>query len=112
MAGTCWKFVTLLLLSAWCGLVAGLLEVGTIVLRKQALDPDRLYKMSRHFVWMIPVSNVCVFVTLGAIGCGIVLVWPRRGWWLVKRFWLRWCSYPPSWSPFPGSTAWPGCSWR
>ncbi len=86
MAGTCWKFASLLLLSAWCGLVAGLLEVGTIVLRKQALDPDRLYKMSRHFVWMIPVSNVCVFVTLGALGCGIVLVWPRRGCWLVKRF--------------------------
>jgi arylsulfatase A-like enzyme len=78
--------ISILLLSAWCGLSAGLLEVGTIVLRKQALDPDRLYKMSRHFVWMIPVLNVCVFVTLGALGCGIVLVWPRRGCWLVKRF--------------------------
>ena len=85
MAGTCWKFVSFLLLLAWCGLVAGLLEVGTIVLRKQTLDPDRLYKMSRHFVWMIPVSNVCVFVTLGAIGYGIVLVWPRRGRWLFLR---------------------------
>ena len=86
MAGPFWKFVSLLLLSAWCGLVAGLLEVGTIVLRKQVLDPDRLYKMSRHFVWMIPVSNVCVFVMLGAIGCGIVLIWASRGRWLVERF--------------------------
>ena len=66
--------LSLFLLSAWCGLVAGLLEVGTIVLRKQVVDPDRLYKMSRHFVWMIPLSNVCVFVTLGA-----AWVWHRAG---------------------------------
>ena len=25
-------------------------------------------------------------MTLGLLGCGIVLVWPRRGCWLVKRF--------------------------
>ena len=35
----------LLALSAWCGL----LEVGAIVLRKQTLDPNHLYGMSRHF---------------------------------------------------------------
>ena len=58
-------FVALLFLSAWCGLVAGLLEVGTIVLRKQAFDPDQLYKMSRHFVWLIPLSNLGVFLALG-----------------------------------------------
>jgi hypothetical protein len=34
--------VLLLVLSAWCGLVAGLFEVGTIVLRKQMLDSDHL----------------------------------------------------------------------
>jgi arylsulfatase A-like enzyme len=76
---------SLLLLSAWCGLVAGLLEVGTIVLRKQVIDPDHLYKMSRHFVWLIPVSNLCVFLVLGFFGCGVILVWPRRGCWLVAR---------------------------
>ena len=32
--------ISLLLLSAWCGLVAGLLEVGTIVLRKQTVRPE------------------------------------------------------------------------
>ena len=76
---------SLLLLSAWCGLVAGLLEVGTIVLRKQVFDPDHLYKMSRHFVWLIPVSNLCVFLALGLFGCGVILVWPRRGRWLFAR---------------------------
>ena len=44
-----------LLLSAWCGLVAGLLEVGAIVLRKQVFGPNHLYNMSRHFVWLIPL---------------------------------------------------------
>jgi arylsulfatase A-like enzyme len=77
--------ISILALSAWCGLIAGLLEVGTIVLRKHLVDLDRLYKMSRHFVWMIPVSNVCVFLALGLFGCGIALMWPRGGRWLVKR---------------------------
>ena len=75
----------LLLVSAWCGLVAGLLEVGTIVLRKQMFDPDHLYGMSRHFVWLIPLANLCVFLALGLLGCGVILVWPRRGRWLFAR---------------------------
>jgi arylsulfatase A-like enzyme len=78
-------FLSLLLLSAWCGLIAGLLEVGTIVLRKQVFDPDPFYKMSRQFVWLIPLSNVCVFLTLGLFGCGVVLIWPRGGRWLFAR---------------------------
>jgi arylsulfatase A-like enzyme len=77
--------IALLLFAAWCGLVAGLLEVGAIVLRKQVFDSDHLYRMSRHFVWLVPLSNVCVFVILGLLGCGIILVWPRRGRWLVTR---------------------------
>ena len=43
-----------LVLSAWCGLVSGLLEVGVIILRKRMLDLNHLYWMSRHFVWLIP----------------------------------------------------------
>jgi hypothetical protein len=78
-------YVSLLLLSAWCGLIAGLLEVGTIVLRKRVVDPDQLYKMSRHFVWLIPLSNLCVFLALGLLGCGVIAAWPRRGRWLFTR---------------------------
>ena len=95
-------FLSLLLLSAWCGLVAGLLEVGTIVLRKQLFDPDHLYKMSRHFVWLIPLSNLCVFLTLGLFGCGVILVWPRRGRWLFMRVpCARLPSYPSILVAFP-----------
>ena len=77
--------VLVLLLSAWCGLVAGLLEVGTITLRKHIVDPDRLYRMSRHFVWMIPLTNAGIFLAMGLLGCGVILVWPRRGRWLYLR---------------------------
>ncbi len=76
---------SLLLLSAWCGLVAGLLEVGTIVVRKQVFDSNQFYNMSRHFVWLIPLSNLCIFLTLGLVGCGVVLVWPSRSRWLFTR---------------------------
>ena len=79
------RLASLWILSAWCGLVAGLVEVGTIVLRKQVFDPDHLYKISRHFVWLIPLSNLCVFSTLGLIGCVVVATWPRRGRWLFSR---------------------------
>src|SRR5262245_57147595 len=72
-------FRSLLLLSAWCGLVAGLLEVGTIVLRKHTVDPNRLYGLSRHFLWLIPVTYLCVFLALGLFGCIVCLAWPRRG---------------------------------
>ena len=72
-------FLSLLLLSAWCGLVAGLLEVGTIVLRKHTVDPNRLYGLSRHFLWLIPVTYFCVFLALGLFGCIVCLASPRRG---------------------------------
>ena len=77
--------VGLLLLSAWSGLVAGLLEVGAFVLRKQTVDPDHLYGVSQHFVWLIPMANLCVFAAMGVFGCVVVLAWPRRGRWLFAR---------------------------
>ena len=64
-------------LSAWCGLVAGLLEVGTIVIRKELFDANHLFGMSRHFVWLIPVTYLGVFLVLGFIGWCAGLAWPR-----------------------------------
>ncbi len=77
----------LLLLSVWCGLVAGLLEVATIVVRKHSVDPNHLYGMSRHFVWLIPLTNAAVFALFGATGSLVGLVnrqagadgWQRMG---------------------------------
>ena len=44
----------LLVLSGWCGLIAGLLEVGATTLRQRKLDLNHLYWMSRHFVRLMP----------------------------------------------------------
>ncbi len=74
-----------LFLSAWCGLVAGLLEVGTIVLRKALFDPNQLSGMSRHFGWLIPVTNLCVFLTVGLSAWIACWAWPRSGLWLCVR---------------------------
>ena len=48
----------LLVIASWCGLVSGLLEVATLIVRKQAFDFNQLYWMSRHFVWLIPLINL------------------------------------------------------
>src|SRR5262249_36840362 len=77
--------VALLVLSACGGLVAGLLEVGTIVLRKETIDANRLYWMSRDFVWLIPLVNLGIFLALGCLGCLVCVAQPRRGRWLLAR---------------------------
>jgi arylsulfatase A-like enzyme len=75
-----------LVVSGWCGLVSGLLEVGTIVIRKRMFDSNQLYEMTRHFVWLIPLSNLCVFMALGVILKLLLLIWPRPVNWLAPRF--------------------------
>jgi arylsulfatase A-like enzyme len=77
--------MSLLLLSAWCGLAAGLLEVGTIVIRKEMFDANHLYGMSRHFAWLIPVTNLGVFLVLGLFGWAAGLAWPHGARRLLTR---------------------------
>lgn len=65
--------------SIWLGLSAGLLEVGARVLCR-AIDPrNRLYLMSRHFVWLVPLVNMLLFFGLGLVLAGIMKLWPRSG---------------------------------
>jgi hypothetical protein len=45
-----------LLLAAWCGLVAGLLEVGLRVLLRWINPTGRLYQVTWHFVWLAPLT--------------------------------------------------------
>ena len=51
----------------WCGLVSGPLEVGAIVLRKHTVDLNQFYWMSRHFVWLIPLTDLLIFLALGLV---------------------------------------------
>ena len=63
--------LALLGLSAWCGTIAGLLEVVTVVVRKRFFDTNQLLGMTRHFIWLFPLAYVLIFVLLGLVGC-----WP------------------------------------
>jgi arylsulfatase A-like enzyme len=74
-----------LLLSAWCGLAGGLLEVGARVLCR-AIDPSyRLYMVSRHFLWLGPLSNLLFFLGMGLVLSAAVKLSPRAGGWLGPR---------------------------
>src|SRR5438132_7583018 len=77
--------VEVFMLSAWCGLAAGLLEVGMRVLCRSIDPTDRLYLMSRHFVWLAPLSNLLLFCGMGSVLAVATRLWPRHGGWLCPR---------------------------
>jgi arylsulfatase A-like enzyme len=91
----------LLVLSAWCGLVAGLLEAGALAMRKHTFDPNHLYGMSRHFPWLIPLSDLCLFLASGVIGYVVLLVAPRVGRWLAVRSLCGFMLWPMALVAFP-----------
>jgi arylsulfatase A-like enzyme len=72
-------------LSAWCGLASGLLEVGMRVLCRIINPTDRLYQMSRHFVWSAPLTYLLLFLAMGLFLAAVTRLWPRRGGWLSRR---------------------------
>ncbi len=76
--------ISVLVLTIWCALVAGLLEAGAFAVRK-AFDPNHFTMVSRDFVWLIPATNLLIFVTLGFLGWLTIWAWPVRGRWLLAR---------------------------
>jgi hypothetical protein len=69
--------VDLFLLSAWGGLAAGLLEALARVACR-AIDPSqRIYLVSRHFLWLGPLSNLLFFLGLGLFLSMAVKLSPR-----------------------------------
>jgi arylsulfatase A-like enzyme len=69
----------------WLGLAAGLLEVGARVLCKFVAPQGRLYMMSRHFVWLAPLSSLLFFSMVGLSLALATKLWPRFGGWLGPR---------------------------
>ena len=65
--------VDVLLFAAWCGLAAGELEVASRFLRRALSTTDRMFLLTRHFVWLVPIINVSLF-----LGFGVLCAW-RRG---------------------------------
>jgi Sulfatase len=72
-------------LAAWLGLAAGWLEVGTRVLCKSRVGNNRLYVMIRHFVWLVRLSNLLLFLIGGVLLAGATKLWPSLAGWLSSR---------------------------
>jgi arylsulfatase A-like enzyme len=73
-----------LVLSAWCGLAGGLLEVGTRVVCKD-LANNQMYATSRHFIWMAPLANLMLFSTIGLFLASATKFWSRQAGWFFSR---------------------------
>jgi arylsulfatase A-like enzyme len=94
--------LTLLVLAVWCGLISGLLEVGTFVLRKRTLDLNQFAWTSRHFVWLIPLIDLAIFLVLGLILAVLVSFGCRRAGWLATLLFGTLTLLAPFWAAFPG----------
>ena len=75
----------MLILSAWCGLAAGELEVAGRVAYRTLSSTNRLYSMTRHFVWLVPLVDLVLFLVIGTILMLATKLWPRRAGWLSVR---------------------------
>jgi arylsulfatase A-like enzyme len=83
-----------LIFAGCCGLAAGELEVAVRVAHRSLSSADRLYVMPRHFVWLVPLLNLLLFLTLGALCALATWRWPRGGGWLGVRVILTWAVLP------------------
>ncbi len=75
----------LLFLSAWSGLAAGLLEVGTRVVCRAIEPSQRLYLVSHHFIWLSPLSNLAFFMVIGLVLAAATKLAPRATGWIGPR---------------------------
>jgi arylsulfatase A-like enzyme len=82
-----------LVVAPWCGLAAGLLEVGTRVLFHN-IGSGRLYLMNRHFVWLGPLSNLLLFTAMGLVLAVATKLWPRIAGWISPRLVCFWAVLP------------------
>jgi arylsulfatase A-like enzyme len=90
-----------LILSVWCGLIAGPIEVGTIIVRKSLVDLNQFYWISRHFVWLIPLTNLAIFLAVGLVLALLVLCWPSLGIGPAARLLCALALLPPFWAAIP-----------
>ncbi len=73
------------ILSLCCGLAAGLLEVAARVLPRSIDSSYRLHSVSRHFIWLVPLTNLLVFAAIGIVFALLSQRWPRPMRWLSPR---------------------------
>ncbi len=71
-----------LVLSVWCGLIAGELEVAARLANRAFSTTHQFSMMTRHFVWLVPLINLVVFLGFGVLLALATRRWPARaGWW-------------------------------
>ena len=70
--------------SVSCGLAAGLLEAGANFLAIYVV-PDGITRLTRHYVWIIPLTDFCLFIGFGTALALVTKLWPRAGIWLSLR---------------------------
>ena len=77
---------SILVLSGWCGLVAGLIEVATIVVRKEHVRRESSLWHEPPFRLADPGDQPWPFLAAGTAGMGRH-AWPRRAavGWLIAR---------------------------
>jgi arylsulfatase A-like enzyme len=68
----------ILLPAAWFGLAAGLLELVLLVIRVKVIEKG-VFLRSTHFLWMVPVSDIAIFLTSGLALSLLSRAWPTRG---------------------------------
>ncbi len=95
------KLLPFFFLCTWCGLVAGLLEVGATAARKQFLDVNRFYWTSRHFVWLAPLADLAIFLVLGFLIWCLAACFRRRARWLAQRLLCLLTFVAIFWAAFP-----------
>ena len=84
----------MLIVAAWCGLAAGELEVAVRVGQRLLSPTNRLYMMTRHFFWLVPVTSGLLFLVFGAVFRALTWRWPLRGGWIGLRLILVWAILP------------------
>lgn len=77
--------VDVLILGAWCGLAAGELEVAARALYRAFGTTNRLYQMTRHFVWVVPLIDLLLFLAIGGLLALATWRWPQRVGWASPR---------------------------
>ena len=86
--------VDVLMFAAWCGLAAGELEVVVRFARRALSTTDRMYLMTRHFVWLVPLVNLSLFLGFGVLCALATRRWPRLGGWTCPRLIVAWAVLP------------------
>lgn len=76
-----------LLATLWFGLLTGALEI-VLVLVLNVVYPNitmETIRTNRHYLWMIPVSNLLVFAAVAPVVTGLSLIRLRPAGWLARR---------------------------